>query len=203
MNNKFTPLSADDPRLTAYALADFDPIQAETLERDLVDSPDARTSIEEIRAVAKELRRAFAHEAGRARSTLHQPQPQVSVPDRSSIIAPHFFGFALTAAAALVASFCCWFIWSAHNRSGVTDMAHGAETERAAPPQPGTAPVSPAISAFYDIVRSHTGWTTFNPAVSGLFNLDDAVQVTRLAYDTPARDASSTERALSDYAIRY
>lgn len=55
-------IDPDDPRLTAYALGELPEDQAQRLESDLADSPDAREVLEQTRALSTLLTQGFAAE---------------------------------------------------------------------------------------------------------------------------------------------
>src|SRR5258708_313600 len=68
---RFMKLSPDDPRLTAYALDELDSNERAVVEAALVDAPEMRVIVEEIRAAAGLLETELATELAPG---LHQAQ---------------------------------------------------------------------------------------------------------------------------------
>lgn len=60
-------LSADDPKLTAYALGELDAVEAAEVERELQASPELRQAVEEIREASDWLKKELAAEEFPAR----------------------------------------------------------------------------------------------------------------------------------------
>ena len=66
MNESGNAGAADDPRLTAYALGELEPVEAAEVEQMLAESAEARATVAEITAAATALTAGFATEAALA-----------------------------------------------------------------------------------------------------------------------------------------
>jgi hypothetical protein len=180
-------ISADDPRLTAYALGELSESERREIERELARSPELRSALEEIRATAAKLAEEFAGEttaqtfldATAVIARANDNRKIVSLSRRAASIA------ALAAVAAAVTAVFAWQFWAnTHRRTG------GLAVKR----HPTNAPARTASSAWHDLADTPSreiAFDSYDISMDLRLQPGSPTSSPRLAYDSPVIGAKN------------